>query len=131
MLALTRFTCYHTYGKQKRKQKIANIYNFQFPSSYQWVLSQFLSVYQKLESLKIFYSCSNLVITCGINFSNTNWRNMCSNNAYQITILDHLVCLNVLNFAPSHLDVFVCKTPELILISNNAEILANKLRLSG
>ena len=63
-------------------------YNAHLSSFHQGESSQFLSLLQEIESLKLCYSFTNPVITADICSSNSNGKNMSSNNVYKNTKFD-------------------------------------------
>ena len=107
------------------------IYNAPFPSSYQWNENELLALLHELENLATENHCNDIVLTGDLNFSNTNWRNMSSRNDYEATTIEKLVNLNLTNFAPSQLDVFLCNSPDRIICSNLGENLSQKLRTNN
>ena len=107
------------------------IYNAPFQSSYQWNKNELLALLHELENLPTENHCNDIVLTGDLNFSNTNWRNMSSRNDYEATTIEKLVNLNLTNFAPSQLDVFLCNSPDRIICSNLGENLSQKLRTNN
>ena len=56
---------------------------------------------------------------------------MSSRNDYEATTIEKLVNLNLTNFAPSQLDVFLCNSPDRIICSNLGENLSQRLRTNN
>ena len=90
---------------------VCYIYNAPAQSICQWEQIAFFRLLQKLHSLAETHFCDSIVITGDLNFYNTNWDNMSSENVYESNCLGKLIELNLSNFSSSQLDVLLCKNP--------------------
>ena len=81
------------------------VYNAPFPSQYQWNVSDFNLITEKINRKAIELECKYAIITDDVNFSQTNWNSMSSNNLYQTELLTKLVEYNFRNLTNEQLDV--------------------------
>ena len=95
--------------------KICCIYNAPAQSNYRWAVNDFLNLLEKLKN-SIVDANSLVVLSGGINFTETSWANRTSTNDYDELILDQFIENDLSNVAPSQLDVFLCNNPEVVLI---------------
>ena len=106
---------------------ICCVYNAPFPSQYQWNVSDFNLLTEKINRKAIELECKHAIITDDVNFSQTNWNSMSSKNLYQTELLTKLVEYNFCNLANDQLDVVLCNNTESIINCVYDENLANQI----
>ena len=77
---------------------ICCVYNAPFPSQYQWNVSDFNLLTEKINRKAIELECKHAIITDDVNFSATNWNSMSSKNLYQTELLTKLQTINWMLF---------------------------------
>ena len=94
------------------------IYNAPARSIYQWEQNESFLLLQKLHLLTKTHFCDSIVITGDLNFSNTDWDNMSSENVYESNFLGKLIELKLSNFSSTQLDVLLCNNPDIVIKSS-------------
>ena len=90
------------------------VYNAPFPTGYRWDLNVFLNLIDKLHEKCRNHAPCQLIIIGDINFSHTNWSQMCSTNDYETEVIERLISYNMTNCSCDKLDVVLVKETESI-----------------